>query len=139
MTEQDNFWRLVVNGVLVGVGLIAVSIIIFLQFPVGRDFVRDLRIAVTGVSDPAGTGISASVARPVAKTPGTSMTDIPDPLPTTVTIRDPVTVQMGISKILFREGETLLVLGGEPGFFVCDYLGDSVRIPFASVENPDAF
>ena len=41
---------------------------------------------------------------------------------------------MGITKMTLETGSVLSVIGREGGYFLCDYLGDTIKVPAGSSE-----
>lgn len=146
MSRNTGNLHIIVNGALVGIGLVAVAMAIFTRLPIGSEFVRALRqgserqsgarIAAPRTHQPDQT-VETKKSAPVVPEPKRSQKPgetISETLPSSVTITSATEVSMGIGKFELEVGNILPVTGKKNGMFLCDYLGDSVEVPI-SVTN----
>lgn len=123
--------RIVVYGVLVGLGLVAVTLAIFVRLPIGKELIRVLRQDSIAPSQTSVEPESEDMNQD--HTPGSidliSSEQADQENPGEIRLTRSVEVTMGISRIVFEEGEYLTVSGRKNEMFLCDYLGDTVRIP----------
>jgi hypothetical protein len=144
MSRKTGNLHIIVNGVMVGIGLVAVAMAIFTRLPIGSEFVRALRqgserqsgarIAAPQVYRPNQT-VESKKSTPVQPEPGRPQKPRearPETLPASVTITSATEVTMGIGKIALEIGNILPVTGKEGGLFLCDYLGDTVEVPISA-------
>jgi hypothetical protein len=152
MSYNTGNKQIILSGVMVGIGLVAVAMAIFTRLPIGSEFVKALR---QGSERRSGARVvapptdrisvetayaSADYARPELVNPRPQVEMESKNLPSSVTITKTTEISMGISKFELEVGNILPVVGRKGDLFICEYLGDTVKVPISATnwESPDA-
>ena len=154
MSRKTGNLHIVVNGVLIGIGLVAVAMAIFTRLPIGSEFLKVLR---RGSEVQSGARIAAPRTHraapekrpesredvqpePEPEIPQNRPVAEPEALPSSITITTAIEVSIGIGKIDLEVGNILPVEKKEDDVFFCSYLGDTVNVPISATnwKAPDA-
>lgn len=140
LSSRRGSVRIAVYGVLVGLGMVAVTVAVFSRLPIGKELIQALRQDSSGPSEsrvePESGDIGQDRPSDAVDSKPSDLTD--KEIPGQIMISRSVEVTIGMSRLSFEEGEMMTVSGRENGMFLCDYLGDTVKIPIDATDWGEA-